>query len=336
MDWEKIFTSIKAGQYERVYLFTGPEELMKREALAALRKKLLPPGLEQLNDATLEGVGAQEIIDCCEMLPVMCERRIVVVRDWAPLLSGKARNEEADAARMLDWLADPPESSILIFFMQAELGGKKELVKRLKKLACWVEFNQLNDAELKKWCEKQLKPLDKRINARAVSELNLIAGRELTRLEGELKKLAAYIGDRAEVGAEDVHAVVAPSPEYSVFMILDHLIAGRLAEASKVAEHVLQTEPRATLLIGLIASQLRIDAHMKYAMEERSPLPEVEKELKLSSGRSWHVQRQIRSIPAEEFRWRYQLCLDSIYDVRSGRVQERAALDALLLRLVWR
>lgn len=334
MDWKEIASSINAGQYERLYLFTGPEEYMKRKVLAALRKSLLPPGLEQLNDATLEAVGAQEIIDCCETLPVMCERRIVVVRDWAPLLGGKAKNEEADVARMLGWLADMPESCSLIFYMQAEPDGRKALVKKLKELACCVQFNQLSDVELEKWCRKELKPFGKGIGARAVSELSLIAGRELMRLHGELKKLAAYIGDRTEIGVEDVRAVVAPSAEYSAFMILDHLLAGRLAEASKVVDYVLQSEPRATRLIGMLASQLRINTHMKYAMEEHSPLPEVEKALELKSGRAWHVKRQIKDIPAEEFRWRYQLCLDTIYEVHSGQLRDRAALDALMLQLV--
>ena len=32
----------------------------------------------------------------------MCERRLVIVRDWAPLLSGKSRDEEGETARVLD------------------------------------------------------------------------------------------------------------------------------------------------------------------------------------------------------------------------------------------
>ena len=92
MDWNDFFKSVKDGSFQSVYLFTGPEELTKAEALKALRNTLLPPGLEQLNDITLEGVSAQEIIDCCETLPVMCDRRIVVVRNWQPLLPRKPRD----------------------------------------------------------------------------------------------------------------------------------------------------------------------------------------------------------------------------------------------------
>ena len=54
MDWNDFYKSVKEGRYQSVYLFTGPEELNKKEALATLRRSILPAGLEQLNEATLE------------------------------------------------------------------------------------------------------------------------------------------------------------------------------------------------------------------------------------------------------------------------------------------
>ena len=114
MNWSEFFRAIDAGAVPPVCLFTGPEVYVKREALDRLRSKL-PPGLEALNESVLEGVTAQQIIDAAETLPMMCERRIVVVRDWAPLLSGKSKNEEEEVKRLEAWLDGPPASCALIF-----------------------------------------------------------------------------------------------------------------------------------------------------------------------------------------------------------------------------
>ena len=46
-----------------VYLFSGAEEWLKREALDKLRAKWLVSGLEALNETVLEGATAQQIID---------------------------------------------------------------------------------------------------------------------------------------------------------------------------------------------------------------------------------------------------------------------------------
>ena len=77
MTWNEFLQSLKSGALESVYVFAGAEEWLKREALNTLRGKLLPPGLEALNDLTLEGVTARQIIDAAETLPMMCEKRIV-------------------------------------------------------------------------------------------------------------------------------------------------------------------------------------------------------------------------------------------------------------------
>ncbi len=344
MDWNDFFKSVKEGRFQSVYLFAGPEELTKKEALAALRSALLPPGLEQLNDVTLEGVSAQQIIDSCETLPVMCDRRIVVVRNWQPLLASKSKkkddsgkstadSKDSDAQRMLEWLENPPETCSLVFFMSAEIDSRKKLAAALKKRDCIVEFDHLSGAALQKWCARELKPLGKQIGTNAINELTMMAGQDLNRLVGELRKLAAYIGDRNEICVEDVQAVVAPSPEYSVFMILDHLLSGRLAEATEVVNSVLQTEPSAVRLIIMLASQLRINAHMKYAIDAGSPLPEAQKALGLSDGRAWHIKKQIRSMSADALKACYLSCVEANYAVTTGQLQEKAALDHLMLKL---
>jgi len=334
MDWNDFNSSVKEGRYQSVYLFSGPEELIKREALATLRKNLLPAGLEQLNDVTLEGCSVQTIIDNAEVLPVMCDRRIVVVRDWAPLTAAKAKYDEKEIDRMLEWLKDVPDTCILVFYMSVEIDGRKKLTAAIKKLGGHVVFDYLSGALLSKWCAKQLKPYGKKIGSDALNELTMMVGQDLTRLSGELKKLAAYTQDLPEIGMDAVHAVVSPSSEYSVFMILDHLLEGRLAEATQVVNTVLQSEPNVIRLIALLSSQLRIDTHMKYTMESGGNMAETMRILKITEARSRFIIRQIRSIPADALQERYQHCIDADYDIKSGRLNDRAALNALLLKIV--
>ena len=83
MKWNDFDRAIAAGRFESVYLFTGDEEQLKREALESLKRKLVPTGMEMLNITTLEDCTASEIIAEAMTLPLMCDRRVVVVRDWA-------------------------------------------------------------------------------------------------------------------------------------------------------------------------------------------------------------------------------------------------------------
>ena len=336
MDWNDFYKSVKNGEYQSVYLFTGPEELNKREALEALRRALLPAGLEALNEVRLENAGAQAVIDAAVTMPVMCERRLVIVRDWPLLMKGKAKNEEEDTKLFLEWLKDVPDSCCIVFYMVQEVDGRKKLASALKKLPGYVEFTHLSGALLLKWCAQQLKPYGKKISQQALDEMTMMAGSDLTRLSGELKKLADYTGDAEEIAIEDVRRIVSPTPEYSVFTILDHLLAGNLAQAGQVVESLIQNGSKPTQLIMLLASSLRLNTHVKLQDDARKPLsPEDMRMLNVSSGRMYYIRKQIRNVPAPELQKRYLACIEKEQLVKSGRLNEKAALDALMMQILF-
>ena len=334
MNWNEFYQSVKEGRFERVYLFAGPEELSKREALVKLRERLLPAGLEQLNDTTLENCTARDIIEAAETLPVMCERRVLVVRNWTPLTSRKARNEKADVTAILEWMQDAPETCVVVFYMTEKLDEGKELAAALMGRRGYVAFTHLSGADLTRWCDQKLRPMKKRIAPKALTELSMMANQDLTRMLEELKKLAVYIGDAEEIGIADVQAVVTPSPEYSVFAILDYLLAGRLKEATEVANTLVQNDKDAEQKIGLFAKNLRIYAHMKYAMEAKSNMAELLKALNVQDKRAYRIRQQIGSIPADVLKECYLDCIATSYDIRSGRLRAQPALHMLMLKIV--
>lgn len=334
MQWNEFYQAIDAGNLAPVYLFTGPEAYIKREALAALRAKLLPPGLETLNDTTLEGATAQQIIDAAETMPMMCERRIVVVRDWAPLLPEKSKNEEAEVARMEKWLDDPPASCVTVFYMREEPDGRKKMSGLLKKKAATVTFELLSDAELSKWCAKRLKSRGKKLSPRALSTLTYMAGRELTRLSGELDKLSDYVGDeRAEITEADVAAIVSASLEYNVFELINHLLNGDVQKGQQVANSLIQGGQNPVGVLAMLTRQVRQLAHMKCALDAGKPVDAVQKQLKLHPYAAKQTARQCARLSANWLTALYERCVSYDFDVKSGRLRDRAALDALILQI---
>ena len=334
MNWSEFYQALKADDIVPVYLFTGPEALVKREALEALRGKLLPPGLEALNDVTLEGVTAQQITDACETMPMMCPRRIVTVRDWAPLMPGKAKNEEAEAAWMQKWLEHPPESCTLVFYMRGEADGRKKLSALLKKQAVVVNFDLLTDAELSRWCARRLKAQGKRISASALNTLSYMAGRELTRLSGELDKLAAYLGgERDEITEADVRAIVSASLEYNVFELLNSLLAGDMKKGQETVNSLLQGGQTTMGILAMLTRQVRQLAHMKCALDAGTPVQAVQQQLKLHPYAARQTARQCARLSADWLTALYEKCVDFDYAVKSGRLRDRDALDMLVLEI---
>ena len=93
MDQWTFFDELKSGTVRNVYCFYGPEAFIRRSALDTLRKKVLMPGLEGMNETILSAPTAQQIMESCETLPMMSDYRLIIVQDCALLTSGKAKDE---------------------------------------------------------------------------------------------------------------------------------------------------------------------------------------------------------------------------------------------------
>lgn len=333
MTWKEFYRQIRQGEVHSAYLFSGVEEYVKREALETLAQRLLPAGMEALNRVDLEGATARQIIDAAETLPFACQRRLVVVRDWDPLAAGKARGEAEDAAAMLAWLERAPESCTVVFYMRGEADGRKKLTMALKKRGAQVQFDLLDEAEVFAWVNKRLKPLGKTMTREAAAQMCFAAGRELTRLCGEVDKLAACVGERETIDLKDVERMVSPSLEYSVFEMLDALFSGEEGRAQDRLRALLAGGESCVGILAMIIRQVRMTAHLALAAQPGGDARAVEQALKLHPYAARRAREQARGLDAQALCSLFETCVGLDFDVKSGRVRDREALQMAMLKI---
>lgn len=333
MNWSDFFQTVKAGGVPNLLLFVGPEEFLKREAIDALRAALLPPGLEELNEQVLDGADARAILDAADTMPMMCDRRIVIVRDWAPMMSGKSKNEESELTLMEGWVQNPSPSCVTVFTFRGDPDKRKKATNLLSRAATVVEFDYLTDSQMKQWANRRLKPFGKKIAPDALSALVFMAGRELTRLSGELDKLAAYTDDRDTVMIADVQAIVSPSLEYNVFELMNKLLDGNLGEAEKMLANLVQNGQNPIGILAMLTRQLRQLTHMRLALDAGKPVTTVQEALKLHPYAAKQLSRQAKLRPANVLRELFESAVDYDFQIKSGRLRDSEALGALMIKI---
>ena len=328
-----FLSSLKSGVLERVYWFAGPEEWLKHSALERLRKALLPEGLESLNENLLEGASARQIIEAAETLPVMAERRLVVVRDWQPFLS-KGNSDKAERERMIEWLASPSDSTVLVFYYRAENVIKLAPDKPPLSLMTVVDFSPLTDAELATWAKRQLKDAGKEIDPPALEALTYLVGRDLARLSIELDKLAAYALDRSLIQESDVHAVVSVSLDFDVYNLLSELLRRDLGEAQRIAGDLKRDGQDSVRILSSLEWQMRNIVYAQYGKESK---PSAEQVQRLTENRSLYPVRkafdQASRRPPEVFRRLYRTIVDMESGIKSGKVRAADALDRVMYEI---
>src|SRR5690606_33301026 len=80
------------------------------------------------------------------------------------------------------------------------------------------------------------------IEPKAAALLTHMVGNDLGRLDGELQKLAIYLGDRKRIDAADVEALVGHQREEEIWGIMSAMAAGDEARALSLWEEVYQTD----------------------------------------------------------------------------------------------
>ena len=334
MDQWAFFEELKAGTVRNVYCFYGPEAYIRRSALEKLRAKVLMPGLEDMNETLLSAPTAQQVIESCETLPMMSDYRLVIVRDCALAQSGKAKDEAQESAALCEYLPRVPQTTCLLFDLGDGVDKRKKLSQTLMKLPGAVSFDALDDAQLARWMGQTLRPLGKKMDRAACEALAFTSGRDLTMLSGELQKLAAYVGERAEITAQDVEQVATHTAECTVFAMVDAITERRAQQAFELLGVLLQGGEQRIGILAMITRQYRQMMHLCALLRERVPQAQQAKLLGVPPFALTRLTRQVGKRTYDALRACVEACVQADYDIKRGALREEAALERLMLYLL--
>lgn len=328
MDRKELMQDIKAGRVKGVYLLEGVEENIKNAALNALRKKLLPEGLEELNENLLENPSVDTLIAAAETLPFLAERRLVVVREH-PALSGRAEAEE----RLLEYVAHVPESCVLVFLHQGKADARKKLYKAIQKHGQVVNFAPLSDAELNQWIIRTFAALNKQCTGQTAALLAFTVGSDTALLHTEIEKIAAMTGQQENIRDEDVLAVATRSIECTVFEMVDAVVAGQEGKAFGLLRDMLKNGSDRISILAMLLRQYRLMQHVKIMQFEKKPPQEIKQKLGIASFAADRCLRQAQAYTGRQVKQAVDICLDTEYQIKSGRMNQEGSLEAAMLRI---
>jgi DNA polymerase-3 subunit delta len=241
--------SLASGRAQPLYLLVGSETYLRDAAARTISDAGLSGTLlREFNESSFSLLtdSAMAAIAAAEQLPMMSERRVVRVKDFAKL-------RDADEEIVIRYLERPVDSTVMIFVAD-DLDKRKKLTKTLLGSCTVVEFPAVKDAEAKAWARTRLKELKTTADDRVLTELVKVVGTNLQTLSSELDKLSAAAIETGQITAEMVEQLIGRSRELSNFDLGDQLIAGDRRRALETLHRLLEDEVAPVMLLGLIAS----------------------------------------------------------------------------------
>ena len=329
MDRKDFDRALSQGSLPSVLLFEGEEEQLKQEALARLRAAILPEGMEALNETVLEDPDPGRLIADAETQPFMADRRLVVVRDL-PALTGRGEADE----RLVSWLPSVPETTILLFYCTGKPDGRKKLYTAVKKMNGVVTFAPLKGAELTRFVTDAFQEAGKECDQRTAEYLIFTVGDDAGLLKTEIRKIAAYAGDRPSVTAADVTALATPSTECTVFQMVDAVVTGQKSKALTLLRNQLLAGTDRMAILAMLLRQYRLLQHIKIMQYEKRGGDFIRSALGVPPFAVDQYVRQASGYTGGQVKNAVKICFDTEYAVKSGRIQQEGAVESVIIRLL--
>jgi DNA polymerase-3 subunit delta len=320
--------SLKQGKIEPVYFLFGSEAYLRDEAARAIADAALQNTLlREFNESSFNLLtdDVRSAVAIAEQLPMMSDRRVVRIRNFAKL-------KEADEDMLLKYLDRPVESSVIIFTAD-DPDKRKRLAKTLMAGAAF-EFQPLKTNELQTWIKAHLKKLKVEIEPRAGHRILEMVRSDLHTLTNELNKLAAASLPSGRITLELVDALISRSREHMNWELSDNIVAGNRKAALKTVGDLLDDGVEPVLLIGLIGGTYRRMALAKALLSQGAAPAKIFSEVRMPPFKQGAYLSMLKQIDSGAMAQRIRRIAEADLAIKTSKATPRMQVEMLVCELM--
>ena len=314
---------IKTGEFKQIYLLYGEEAFLKNSYKNRLKEAII--GDDTMNFARFEGKGldVDELIRLADTMPFFAERRLILVED-----SGFFKSA-SDA--LVQYLPSMPDTTILLF-VETEVDKRNRLYKKVKDMGYAAELNRQDSAQLARWAGGILTREQKKITKHTMELFLSMAGDDMENIRMELEKLISYTLGREVITDEDVLAVCTVQVTNRIFEMVSAIVNRQPRKAMDLYEDLLTLKEPPMRILFLIARQFNQLLQVKDLMGKGMDKGTIASKLTMQPFVVGKTMPQARQFGREQILSYVEFCVETEEAVKSGRLQDRLAVELLITR----
>ncbi|MCG1012804.1 DNA polymerase III subunit delta [Tepidanaerobacter sp. GT38] len=318
---------------KNVILLFGEEKLLINDEISKIKQKLVPDYLEAVNFIPLDGknVHNEEIINACQTVPLITDKKLVVVYDAGFFEGGKGDQEKPGERQddFLNMLEMIPDYTVLIL-TALKVDKRKKAYKILESKGIVREFNQLSIKDKAFWVQKRAKLYGKSMDLKTAYLIAEYTG-NLYQTDNELKKIAAFLGDKGHIEPDDLSKIFFKSLEGNIFEMMDFIGMKNPSRAIEIINRLINQGEKAIVILYMISKHM-MDLLTVKTMEGLSF-----QDIKSKSGLHPFVLKkalqQSKNFTLNELKSAIRLCQQLDTDIKTGKIQDVLGLELLVTRI---
>lgn len=263
-----------------IYVLTGPDD-QEKTTIASLFGDLVEPELRAFNVERFYGTDAKarDVVEAARTLPMMADRRIVVVLQADRLLNPKRRGtddgdeEPGDIEGLIEYINNPNPQATLVLVLGAPepvqpgrkghdllpLNGTARITKALAKAAQIVECGQFSsEREVLAWLTARARGAGLTVDPAAGQQLVDLAQGDPARFRAAVDRVLMFAAGDGRVTEDHVErAVVAHEVSTDDWALVRALERGQAADALRELRLRLESGQAPFAILGQIAWMVR-------------------------------------------------------------------------------
>jgi DNA polymerase-3 subunit delta len=333
--------SLKKGQIEPVYFLYGAETYLRDGAAQQIVEAALTGTLlREFNDSSFDLLtdDIRDAIAAAEQLPLMSDRRVIVVKHLSKLEGRKKFDEEDDddvslaAQILMDYLSRPVATSVVIFTSD-DIDKRRKYAKLLLASAAY-EFKPLQQKDLPAWIRDYLRTLNTEIDQAALSVLTDTLASDLVTVKNELNKLATAALPSRRVTTELVEQLTRRSREHMNWDLTDSIVSRNRRQALRVLRHLLDDGVEPVLLTAIIAGTFRRMGLAKEMHVRGASAGDIFSEVRVPAFKQRDYLAMLNRIDAHKMSQIIQRIAETDLAIKTSKATPRMQMEMLVCELM--
>lgn len=328
---------LKKSALNNSYIFCGVDEGLMQDNIKSLVNKNVDKTFRELNYVQFDGstVDMDTVINTCETIPIMSDKKVVLVYRAKFLGEGEDREDNKRFDKLIKYIENVPSFCILIVYYVFENDREKpsNKVKKLDKKTTVVRFDKLKGAAL----EKRVKSLfEKRGVEIGKIELKLFCDgleNNMNIISNEMDKLCSYTLDRG-ITKEDIIAMLPPKSDNDIFDLVDCISQKKPERALEILNELIFKGEKATYILFMIERQFNILFNLKLGVESGKNKDMLSKELKLNPYICEKMIAQSKRFSAKQLTNALEFCLNTEETLKSSSVSGKTEMELLIINTI--
>ncbi|HEX4925233.1 MAG TPA: DNA polymerase III subunit delta [Bdellovibrionales bacterium] len=262
IDPKRLSDLVKRGPLSPLYLFFGEEPFLIEESLEELVNAALDGGIKDFNYNVFYASDddVSKVRDAIETLPMMCARRVVV-------LKGAHQLKTKELEELMPIIDSPVDSTVFIMVADS-IDQRLRFFKQFAQSGILVQFQRPYDNQIPMWIETLAKRHGMKLNAESVELVHQMVGSNLIDIDNELRKLSQFVGARKDVTVEDVKQIVSTLRVDTVFQLANAIGNNDRSTALDHLANLLGHGESPIGILALVSRHIRILMTVKDGLRE--------------------------------------------------------------------